>query len=83
MRDTHATLREITSLLLDLGRGKEDAAEALLALVYEDLHDLARGQVMKRGPRATVQVTDLVHEAWLRLVAHGAPLELRRAARPA
>ena len=73
MRDSQATLREITSLLNDLGQGKQGAAEGLLSLVYDDLHDLARAQVLKRGPRQTVQVTDLVHEAWLRLVAHGAP----------
>ena len=73
MRDSQATLREITSLLNDLGQGKQEAAEGLLSLVYEDLHDLARAQVNKRGPGQTVQVTDLVHEAWLRLVAHGAP----------
>jgi RNA polymerase sigma factor (TIGR02999 family) len=72
MRDSQATLREITSLLRDLGAGREQASEDLLALVYEDLHGLAQGQIAKRGVQ-TLQVTDLVHEAWLRLVANGAP----------
>jgi RNA polymerase sigma factor (TIGR02999 family) len=73
MRDSQATLREITSLLRDLGAGRKPAADDLLALVYEDLHALAQGQIARRGARQTLQATDLVHEAWLRLVANGAP----------
>jgi RNA polymerase sigma factor (TIGR02999 family) len=72
-RDSQATLREITSLLRGLGAGGKHAAEALLELVYHDLHELAEVQVARRGPRQTLQATDLVHESWLRLVANGAP----------
>ncbi len=63
----------ITSLLQGLGAGESHAADRLLALVYDDLRDLARARIARQKPGQTVQVTDLVHEAWLRLVAHGAP----------
>jgi RNA polymerase sigma factor (TIGR02999 family) len=57
------------SSLLDAWRGGDQAAlERLIPLVYDELHSLARRH--RRGERAdhTLQTTDLVHEAYLRLV---------------
>jgi RNA polymerase sigma-70 factor (ECF subfamily) len=61
-----------TRLLRRMAAGDERAAEALLPLVYHELHHLAR-QLM-RGERAnhTLQATALLHEAWLRLAEPGA-----------
>jgi RNA polymerase sigma factor (TIGR02999 family) len=58
---------EVTRLLRLARDGSSGAEDALLAAVYAELRRLA-GQRMRResGPR-TLQATDLVHEAWLRL----------------
>jgi len=60
--------RRVTELLRALTRSDPKPAEDLLAVVYDDLRRMARGQL--RGERAnhTLQPTALVHEAYLRLV---------------
>src|SRR5262249_60817896 len=65
-RDT--TEAQITALL---GKGKRMPAERLLPLVYDELRRLARSRVARLGPGQTVRATELVHEAWLRVVAGG------------
>lgn len=61
---------QITRLLVAIGDGEQQAAEALLPLVYDELRGLARAQMAKEGPQ-TLQPTALVHEAYLRLVGDG------------
>jgi len=58
---------DITQLLSDLNAGKTGAEEALLPLVYDELHALARHYMKAEGPGHTLQTTALVHEAYLRL----------------
>lgn len=70
---SHTQVAAITSLLHELGAGRTQAGDRLLALVYEDLRGLAGARIARLKPGQTIQVTDLVHEAWLRLVANGAP----------
>lgn len=41
--------------------------EALLALVYEELRKIAAAKLRHEHGRGSLQTTDLVHEAWLRL----------------
>ena len=43
------------------------AAEHLLALVYDELRRLAAAKLAREAPGQTLQATALVHEAWLRL----------------
>ncbi len=59
---------EITGLLLAWNDGDSGALERLTPLVYRELHRLARGYL--RGERAghTLQTSDLVNEAYLRLI---------------
>lgn len=62
-------MSEVT-LLLDALRdgGDEDrAAERLLEAVYAELRALAARKLAAEAPGQTVQATELVHEAWLRL----------------
>ena len=49
-----------------LASGEGDAAEALMPVVYDELRRLARGYVRRERARS-VQATELVHEAYLRL----------------
>jgi RNA polymerase sigma factor, sigma-70 family/RNA polymerase sigma factor, TIGR02999 family len=61
---------DVTRLLVRLRSGKEEALDELLPAVYDSLRDIARNQL--RGERAdhTLQTTELVHEAYMKLVNH-------------
>jgi RNA polymerase sigma factor (TIGR02999 family) len=60
---------EVTLLLEDIRAGRSDARLRLFQLVYKQLNGVATG--LMRGERVghTLQTADLVHEAFLRLVA--------------
>jgi RNA polymerase sigma factor (TIGR02999 family) len=59
---------EVTRLLDAIDRGEGGAAEELLPVVYEELRRLARSHLSREGAGQTLQATELVHEAYLRLV---------------
>src|SRR5262245_7052066 len=63
----------VTRLLRDVESGGADARAELIALLHDDLRRVAASQM--RGGRGglTLQPTALVHEAYLRLFAGGAP----------
>jgi len=58
----------VTSLLAAWHAGDETALEELLPLVYEELRRLASSHLRRERPGHTLQTSDLVHEAYLRLV---------------
>ena len=58
---------DVTGLLQAMRAGDRDAAEALLPLVYAELHRLARSYMRRERPEHTLQTTALIHEAYLRL----------------
>src|SRR5947209_19730219 len=53
--------------------GDREAAARLLPLLYAELRKLARARMRHQAPGQTLEPTDLVHEAYLRLVGK-APL---------
>jgi len=57
----------VTELLRAVQAGDAGAAERLLAVVYEELHQLGRARMAHLPPGQTLQPTALVHEAYLRL----------------
>ena len=57
----------VTELLRAAQAGDAGAAERLMAVVYEQLHQLARARMAYLPPGQTLQPTALVHEAYLRL----------------
>ena len=57
----------VTELLRAAQAGDAAAAERLLAVVYEQLHHLARARMSHLPPGQTLQPTALVNEAYLRL----------------
>jgi RNA polymerase sigma factor (TIGR02999 family) len=59
---------DVTQILSSIERGDPKAAERLLPLVYDELHRLAARKLARESPGQTLQATDLVHEAYLRLV---------------
>ena len=61
----------ITELLRAAQAGDAAAAERLLAVVYEQLQQVARARMAHLPPGQTLQPTALVHEAYLRLIDKG------------
>jgi RNA polymerase sigma factor (TIGR02999 family) len=55
-------------LLKAWGRGDSAALDRLTPLVYEQLHRMARTYMRNERPGHTLQATELVNEAFLRLV---------------
>jgi RNA polymerase sigma factor (TIGR02999 family) len=63
----------VTELLEAIDNGDHGAKERLFELLYEELRKVARGQIAGGPPRATIQATALVSEAYLRLVDRTGP----------
>jgi RNA polymerase sigma factor (TIGR02999 family) len=63
-----SNMSEATILLNAVEQGDPQAADKLLELVYEELRRLAASKMARETPGQTLQPTELVHEAWLRLV---------------
>ena len=61
-------MSEVTRLLQSIEVGDERAADKLLPLVYEELRRLARARLSHENGVETLRPTELVHEAYLRLV---------------
>jgi RNA polymerase sigma factor (TIGR02999 family) len=59
---------QVTQLLRAWGNGDLAALDELLPLVYGELHRQAERFMRTQAPGHTLQVTGLVHEAYLRLV---------------
>jgi RNA polymerase sigma factor (TIGR02999 family) len=64
------TALDATALLLGWRDGDGRAADRLFELLYGDLRDLAHRQLASEREGHTLHTTDLVHEAYLRLVDH-------------
>jgi RNA polymerase sigma factor (TIGR02999 family) len=59
---------DISQLLAGANHGDRDALDALFAAVYQELRVVARAQVGRFRPGATLSTTALVHESYLKLV---------------
>ena len=51
--------------------GDQDALQALIPLVYQELHLIAQHHLRHERPDHTLQSTALVHEAYLRMLKQG------------
>ncbi len=58
----------VTALLGAWTEGERDAANALMPLVYEELHRMAHNQLRRERGGHTLNTTALVHEAYFKLV---------------
>jgi RNA polymerase sigma factor (TIGR02999 family) len=63
-----STHKGVTQLLAAWSNGNQDALDALMPLVYQELRRLARSYMARERPGHTLATTGLVHEAYLRLV---------------
>jgi RNA polymerase sigma-70 factor (ECF subfamily) len=64
---------DVTQLLAQWAGGDRAALDALMSVVYGELHKIAGGYVHRERPGHTLQPTALVNEAWLRLVKQDRP----------
>jgi RNA polymerase sigma factor (TIGR02999 family) len=61
-------MSDVTRILCAIEQGDGTAAEQLLPLVYDELRRLARAKMANEASGHSLQPTELVHEAYLRLV---------------
>ena len=59
---------DITRMLAELTGGNQDVVNALLPLIYDELHGMADNQLRRERKDHTLNATALVHEAYLKLV---------------
>lgn len=60
--------QDVTRILRELSEGKTAAPAELLPLVYSELRKLAQSYLRKERENHTLQATEIVHEAYLKLV---------------
>jgi RNA polymerase sigma factor (TIGR02999 family) len=63
-------MSDVTHILNQIHSGDPSAAEQLLPLVYGELRKLAAAKLAQEPSGQTLQPTDLVHEAYLRLIGN-------------
>ena len=68
MSDNLTPSPRITQLLIAWSNGKREAADDLLPLVYAELRRLASSYLRREPLGHALQPTELVHEAYLRLI---------------
>jgi RNA polymerase sigma factor (TIGR02999 family) len=61
-------MSDVSQILSAIEQGDPRAAELLLPLVYAELHKLANRRLARGAPGQALQSSDLVHEAYLRLL---------------
>jgi RNA polymerase sigma factor (TIGR02999 family) len=64
MDDVH----RITKLLRNWSDGDRHAVDELMPLVYDELHRQAHLHLRRERPGHTLQTTDLIHEAYIKLI---------------
>jgi RNA polymerase sigma factor (TIGR02999 family) len=77
MGETAVPTPDVTRLLEAWTAGRQEALAQLLPAVYGELRRMARGQLARARRHHTFQPTDLVHEAFVRLVDQRAPWQNR------
>jgi len=58
---------EVTDLLVAARAGDDGALDRLLPLVYDELRRMARAQLRRHRPSATLDATGLVHDLYLKI----------------
>lgn len=68
MSEENVSSGPVTRLLLEWSDGDERARDEMLPLVYNELRRLAASYLFRERPGHTLRPTELVHEAYLRLI---------------
>jgi RNA polymerase sigma factor (TIGR02999 family) len=65
---TEPSPHAVTQLLLKWRQGDQAALDELMPIVYDELRRLARRYISRERTGHTMQTSDLVHEAYMRLI---------------
>lgn len=65
----------VSQLLIAWGRGEQRALEQLTPRVYRELYKVARAYLRRGRPYQSLQPTELINEAYLRLLDQSQPLQ--------
>jgi RNA polymerase sigma factor (TIGR02999 family) len=76
---SRCSAKAVSALLLSWQNGDQEALHALMPLVYDELRRVAHRYLQKERPDHTLHSTELVHEAYLRLVDQQSPEQGNRA----
>lgn len=60
--------QQITQFLVDWSNGNQSALDELMPVVYGELRKIAKRHMNRQGVNHTLQTTELIHEAYLKLV---------------
>src|SRR5262245_12936154 len=63
--------QDVTGLLESFEGGDRHALDQLVPLVYDELRRIAHRELQRERPDHTLSTTDVVHEAYLKLLDHG------------
>jgi len=66
-----SSAQPVSALLIRWRNGDQEALQALIPLVYQELHRIAQHHLRQERSDHTLQSTALVHEAYLRLMKQG------------
>lgn len=59
---------DVTQLLLRLREGEQGVFDQLYPLIYDQLHRMAYAHMSRQNPDHTLSKTELVHEAYLKMI---------------
>ncbi|MEL7834837.1 sigma-70 family RNA polymerase sigma factor [Fodinibius sp. Rm-B-1B1-1] len=59
---------EVTQLLKRLSKGENGIFDKLYPLIYDQLHRIAHSHMSRQSPDHTLSKTELVHEAYLKMI---------------
>lgn len=65
-RDTH----QITRMLIQWSNGDQTALDELMPIVYDELRLMGRRYMRRQAGGHTIQTTELIHEAYLKLAGN-------------
>jgi RNA polymerase sigma factor (TIGR02999 family) len=71
VRVPESSPQPVSALLIKWRGGDQEALQALIPLVYQELRRIAQYHLRQERPDHTLQSTALVHEAYLRLMKQG------------
>ncbi len=63
-----STGSEVTQLLVRLRKGEEGVFDKIYPLIYKKLHRMAHSHMIRQSPDHTLSKTELVHEAYLKMI---------------
>ena len=70
-RVSESSPQPVSALLIKWRAGDQEALQALIPLVYQELRRIAQHHLRQERPDHTLQSTALIHEAYLRLMKQG------------